>query len=59
MGAGFYGVPLELCCRVMLQSIQAYLRGETKIEEVLLCAVDQREFAPFASQLALLNRKEG
>ena len=59
MGAGFYGVPLDVCCRAMLQSIQTYLRGDTKIEEVVLCAMDQREFAPFASQLALLNRQEG
>ena len=59
MGAGFYGMPLDLCCRVMLQSIQAYLRGETNIEEVVLCVMDQREFAPFAAQLALLNHQEG
>jgi O-acetyl-ADP-ribose deacetylase (regulator of RNase III) len=59
MGAGFYAVPLEVCSRVMLQAIQDYLRGETKIEEIVLCVIDQREFAPFAAQLAQLNHLEG
>ena len=55
MGAGFYAVPLELCARVMIQAIQSYLEGETEIQEVVLCVTDQREYAPFESQLALLN----
>jgi O-acetyl-ADP-ribose deacetylase (regulator of RNase III) len=59
MGAGFYAVPLDLCARVMVEAIQDYLRGETGIEEVVLCVVDQREFAPFESQLSSLNRQEG
>jgi O-acetyl-ADP-ribose deacetylase (regulator of RNase III) len=53
MGAGFYAVPLELCARVMVKTIQEYLQGETAIEEVFLCVMDQREFAPFAAQLGL------
>jgi O-acetyl-ADP-ribose deacetylase len=56
MGAGFYAVPLDQCARVMIEAIAAYLNGPTKIEEVVLCVMDQREFAPFASGLALLNR---
>lgn len=59
MGAGFYAVPLELCSRVMIEAIQAYLEGETQIQEVVLCVVDQREFAPLQAQLALLNQQEG
>jgi O-acetyl-ADP-ribose deacetylase (regulator of RNase III) len=55
MGAGFYAVPLALCARVMVEAIKSYLEGDTAIEEVLLCVMDQREHAPFESQLASLN----
>ncbi len=53
MGAGFYAVPLDLCARVMVETFQEYLQGRTGIEEVVLCVMDQREFAPFAARLAL------
>jgi len=56
MGTGFYAVPLELCARVMLETIKSYLEGETGIEEVVICVVDHREFAPFEARLASLNR---
>lgn len=59
MGAGFYAVPLELCARVMIGAIKSYLEGDTCIEEVVLCVIDQREYAPFESQLASLHRQEG
>ena len=56
MGTGFYGVPLPLCARVMIDAIKGYLEGETQIEEVVLCVMDQHEYTPFQSQLATLNR---
>jgi O-acetyl-ADP-ribose deacetylase (regulator of RNase III) len=56
MGAGFYTVPLDLCARVMIEAIKSYLEGETEIEQVVLCVMDQREYAPFESQLASLNQ---
>jgi O-acetyl-ADP-ribose deacetylase (regulator of RNase III) len=52
MGAGFYAVPLPLCSRVMVETIKSYLEGKTEIREVIICAMDQREFAPFEAQLA-------
>jgi O-acetyl-ADP-ribose deacetylase len=52
MGAGFYGVPLETCARVMIEAIKNYLEGQTSIEEVILCVMDQREWVPFETQLA-------
>jgi len=55
MGAGFYGVPLDLCARVTLDAIKSYLEGETEIQEVIICVIDRREFAPFETQLASLN----
>jgi len=55
MGTGFYMVPLDLCARVMIDTIAGYLKGETAIEDVVICVMDSREFAPFQSQLASLN----
>jgi len=55
MGAGFYGVPLDVCSRVMVEAIKGYLEGETEIQEVIICVIDRREFAPFETQLASLN----
>ena len=55
MGAGFYMVPLEMCDRVMVDSIKGYLEGQTNIEQAVLCAMDRREYVPFESQLASLK----
>jgi O-acetyl-ADP-ribose deacetylase (regulator of RNase III) len=52
MGAGYYGVPLELCAQVMLDEISRHLRGETKIEELIVCVLDSRQFGVFESRLA-------
>lgn len=55
MGAGFYMVPLDVCARVMIETIQGYLEGDTNIEEAVLCVMDRREYVPFESQLASLK----
>jgi len=47
MGAGFYGVPLELCARVMVDVIRGHLQGQTGLDEIIICAADQREFEAF------------
>ncbi len=44
MGYGFYGVPMDLCGRVMIEEITGFLEGETTLEEVILCVVDRRDF---------------
>ena len=51
MGAGFYGIPLELCARVMLQTIRSFVRDATSLREVIICVIDNREFAAFQSRL--------
>lgn len=51
MGTGFYGIPVEVCARVMLSSIREHLNGKTQIEEVIVCARDTRELKPFSKQL--------
>jgi len=59
MGAGFYGVPLPVSARVTLESIRDYLSGATRIKEVVVCLLDNREFTPFLSQLELMSHYEG
>ncbi len=54
MGAGFYGVPLELCARVMLETIWSFLLEETGLEEVTICVIDRREFVTFEDKLEKL-----
>lgn len=52
MGAGFYGISLDVCSRVMVEAIKSYLEGQTAIEEVVICVGEKRELAPFEKQLA-------
>jgi O-acetyl-ADP-ribose deacetylase (regulator of RNase III) len=51
MGAGFYGVPLDTCARVMFDVITHYLDGQTNIREVIICLNDSREYRPFEAGL--------
>lgn len=52
MGAGFYGVPLEFCAKIMREVISAFLAQPSSIEEVILYAIDDREFRAFETALA-------
>ncbi|MFH1892673.1 MAG: macro domain-containing protein [Candidatus Zixiibacteriota bacterium] len=52
MGAGFYGVPLDVSARITIKTIVSYLNGETGIRDVVICLNDMREYRPFQSQLA-------
>jgi O-acetyl-ADP-ribose deacetylase (regulator of RNase III) len=54
MGAGFYGIPLDLCATVMLEVIKDFLQGETSLEEVIICVVDDREFKAFQDKFERL-----
>ncbi len=54
MGAGFYGVPLETSAKITLGTIQKYLSGGSKIEEVVVCLLDNREYQPFKTTLSAL-----
>jgi len=47
MGTGFYGIPLELSARVMFEVIQKHLSGNTVLEKIVICLIDQREFSAF------------
>jgi len=51
MGAGFYGVPLDLCARVMLDAIDLALFGGVAPPEIIICVRDGREFAAFQKRM--------
>ena len=51
MGAGFYGVPLNVSAEITLGTIKDYLSNGAKLTEVVVCVLDKREFGPFESQL--------
>lgn len=51
MGAGFYGIPLELCARVMIETISGYLKNETGLKEVVICPFDSHQYRPFEKQI--------
>jgi len=45
LGAGFYGVPLDLCARVMVETLRDFLEKPTTLKEITICVVDRRDFA--------------
>jgi O-acetyl-ADP-ribose deacetylase (regulator of RNase III) len=56
MGAGFYGVPLDLSAQVTLDTVKKYLENGSSLEEVVICLLDNREYKPFAGQLAAMKK---
>lgn len=57
MGAGFYGVPLDLSAEITIEAIREYLSNQTKIEEVSICLLDSREYIPFQKKLESLPKQ--
>ena len=55
MGAGFYGVPLDVCARVMIETLGKHMQNGTKIKEAIICVMDKREYDPFQKQLSSLS----
>ncbi|MFC1596416.1 macro domain-containing protein [Planctomycetota bacterium] len=55
MGAGYYGIAPDVCARVMLEVIQSHLKGESHIEELVICVLDTRQYEAFRAQLATLG----
>ncbi len=58
MGAGFYGIPADLCARVMLETIKSHLVGETGIAEVVICVLDTPQYEAFKAPIATLAQAE-
>lgn len=51
MGTGLYAIPLDMCANTMFNTVIKHLEGDTKIEEVVFCVLDTREFKPFDAKL--------
>jgi O-acetyl-ADP-ribose deacetylase (regulator of RNase III) len=51
MGAGFYGIPLEVCARETLGAAKKYLEGSDSVREVVFCLNEPYEYPPFQEQL--------
>jgi O-acetyl-ADP-ribose deacetylase (regulator of RNase III) len=47
MGAGFYGVPLTTSLNIMTGAFEDYLVRGGKMEEIVICANDPREYRAF------------
>ena len=47
MGAGYYGIPLDLCAKVMVEEIRKHLEGDSALSEVVICFQDGREESVF------------
>jgi O-acetyl-ADP-ribose deacetylase (regulator of RNase III) len=50
IGTGLYQVPMDLCARVMVETISGHLSNGATLEEVFIVAPDPREFNPFKAQ---------
>ncbi len=51
VGTGFYQVDLNMCAAVMTSTISAHLSGKTSLNEVLIVALDPREYDPFKAKM--------
>ena len=54
MGAGFYGVPLDMCATVMLQTLRAFAEADISLEQIIICVIDYRDYVPFKKQMELI-----
>ena len=57
IGTGLYQVPLDLCARVMVDTVMEHLRGRTSLERVVFVALDTREYEPFKARLEQTTRQ--
>jgi O-acetyl-ADP-ribose deacetylase (regulator of RNase III) len=55
MGAGYYGIPNDVCARVMVEAVQRHLQGNSSLNEVVICVLDTPQFNAFESALARLS----
>jgi O-acetyl-ADP-ribose deacetylase (regulator of RNase III) len=51
MGAGFYGVPLEVCAQETLGAVKKHLEANSRIREVVFCLRDSYEYKKFLEHL--------
>jgi len=46
IGTGLYQVPMDLCVRVMVDTVARHLENGTTLEDALFVTMDEREFGP-------------
>lgn len=51
MGAGFYGIPLQVSARVTLEAAKQFLKKAVDPKEVVFCLRDLRELRVFQEHL--------
>jgi O-acetyl-ADP-ribose deacetylase (regulator of RNase III) len=51
IGTGLYQVPMDLCARVMVDTVTKHLENSTTLEEVLFVTMDEREYGPFKEKI--------
>lgn len=51
VGTGLYQVPLDLCARVMVDTVEEHLQGKSNLKEVIFVALDTREFNPLKAKI--------
>jgi O-acetyl-ADP-ribose deacetylase (regulator of RNase III) len=56
MGAGYYGIPPDVCAQVMLEAIADYLGTETCIRELTICVLDTNQYESFQARLSALDK---
>jgi len=55
MGTGFYGVPLNICAKVMFYAIKEHLSQGSSLKEIIICVLDNREYRVFQEEWENLN----
>lgn len=55
MGSGFYGVPLQQSAEITLNTIKEYLSGDTKLNDVVICLLDSRDYNQFETEFSSLK----
>ncbi len=51
MGAGFYGVPIDVSAKITIETIAEYLNKGSEIKDVVVCANDTREYKALEPKL--------
>ena len=55
MGAGFYGIPLEVCARITLGAVREILEKAIEPQEIVFCLRDFRELKVFQEYLQTMR----
>jgi O-acetyl-ADP-ribose deacetylase len=51
MGAGFYGIPLDVCARITIGAAREFLENAVELKDVVFCLRDSRELKYFQEEL--------